>query len=67
MVYEVVKNQQIAQAELTGNWEKRLEEIRSGASVANFQLEIKNYTCTITQEMLKAGAAIRKKQQNVTL
>jgi DNA topoisomerase-3 len=67
MVYEVVKNQQIAQAELTGNWEKRLEEIRSGASVANFQLEIKNYTCAITQEMLKAGAAIRKKQQNITV
>lgn len=63
MVYEVVKNQQIAQAELTGNWEKRLEEIRSGASVANFQQEIKDYTCTITQEMLKAGAVIRKKQQ----
>lgn len=63
MVYEVVKNQQIAQAELTGNWEKRLEEIRSGASVANFQQEIKDYTCAITQEMLKAGAVIRKKQQ----
>ncbi len=63
MVYEVVKNQQIAQAELTGNWEKRLEEIRSGASVADFQQEIKDYTCAITQEMLKAGAVIRKKQQ----
>ncbi|WP_342645313.1 DNA topoisomerase 3 [Mucilaginibacter sp. CSA2-8R] len=63
MVFEVVKNQQIAQAELTGNWEKRLEEIRSGASVANFQQEIKDYTCAITQEMLKAGATIRKKQQ----
>jgi DNA topoisomerase-3 len=43
-VYEVVKNQQIAQAELTGNWEKRLEEIRSGASVSAFQEEIKTYT-----------------------
>ncbi len=66
MVYEVVKNQQIAQAELTGNWEKRLEEIRSGASVANFQQEIKDYTCAITQEMLKAGAVIRKKQQETS-
>jgi len=67
MVYDVVKNQQIAQAELTGNWEKRLEEIRSGASVANFQEEIKQYTCAITQEMLKAGATIRKNQQKATV
>ena len=54
-VYEVVKNQQIAQAELTGNWEKRLEEIRSGASVSAFQEEIKTYTRAITQELLRAG------------
>ncbi|WP_295767238.1 DNA topoisomerase 3 [uncultured Mucilaginibacter sp.] len=58
-VYGVVKNQQIAQAELTGNWEKRLEEIRSGASVASFQQEIQQYTRTITTEMLKAGASLR--------
>jgi len=58
-VYGVVKDQQIAQAELTGNWEKRLEEIRSGASVAEFQKEIQNYTCVITQEMLKAGISLR--------
>jgi DNA topoisomerase-3 len=54
-VYEVVKHQQIAQAELTGNWEKRLEEIRSGASVSAFQEEIKTYTRAITQELLQAG------------
>ncbi|MFA6087735.1 DNA topoisomerase 3 [Mucilaginibacter sp.] len=57
-VYDVVKNQQIAQAELTGNWEKRLEEIRSGASVMEFQEEIKIYTRAITQELLKAGKGI---------
>ncbi|MES2061213.1 MAG: DNA topoisomerase 3 [Bacteroidota bacterium] len=57
-VYEVVKNQQIAQAELTGTWEKRLEEIRSGASVSAFQEEIKTYTRAITQELLKAGKGI---------
>jgi len=51
-VYEIVKNQRIAQAELTGNWEKRLEEIRSGASVDIFQQEIKTYTRSITQELL---------------
>jgi DNA topoisomerase-3 len=60
-VYGVVKDQQIAQAELTGNWEKRLEEIRSGASVAEFQQEIQSYTRAITKEMLKAGAGLRRK------
>jgi len=54
-VYNVVKDYRIAQAELTGNWEKRLEEIRSGASVTGFQEEIKAYTRTITQELLAAG------------
>ncbi|MDB4919396.1 DNA topoisomerase III [Mucilaginibacter sp.] len=54
-VYNVVKDYRISQAELTGNWEKRLEEIRSGASVAGFQEEIKAYTRTITQELLIAG------------
>jgi DNA topoisomerase-3 len=54
-VYEVVKNHRIAQAELTGAWEKRLEEIRGGASVSEFQEEIKTYTRAITQELLLAG------------
>ena len=57
-VYSVVKDYKIAQAELTGNWEKRLEEIRSGASVTGFQAEIKAYTQTITMELLKAGKGI---------
>ncbi|MEO3403409.1 DNA topoisomerase 3 [Mucilaginibacter sp. CAU 1740] len=57
-VYDVVKNQQIAQAELTGNWEKRLEEIRSGASVTDFQEEIKTYTRAITSELLSLGKAL---------
>jgi DNA topoisomerase-3 len=54
-VYEIVKHQQIAQAELTGNWEKRLEQIRSGASVSEFQEEIKTYTRAITRELLQSG------------
>jgi DNA topoisomerase-3 len=66
-VYEVVKDQQIAQAELTGNWEKRLEEIRSGASVAEFQQEIQNYTRAITHEMLKAGASLRRKASEIAI
>jgi DNA topoisomerase-3 len=65
-VYEVVKDHKIAQAELTGNWEKRLEEIRSGASVIDFQEEIKTYTRSITQELLKAGAGLKLKPVELT-
>ena len=59
-VYEIVKDKKIAQAELTGSWEKRLEEIRSGASVHEFNEEIKTYTRTITQELLQAGGGLSK-------
>jgi DNA topoisomerase-3 len=57
-VYDVVKDQKIAQAELTGSWEKRLEEIRSGASVSDFKAEISEYTRSITNELLVAGAGL---------
>lgn len=60
-VYDVVKDQKIAQAELTGQWEKRLEEIRSGASVTEFKMEITEYTKLITQEMLMAGNTLAMK------
>ncbi|RZM08881.1 MAG: DNA topoisomerase III, partial [Pedobacter sp.] len=60
-VYEVVKDQKIAQAELTGQWEKRLEEIRSGASVADFKAEITAYTREITNDLLASGASISGK------
>lgn len=60
-VYEVVKDQKIAQAELTGAWEKRLEEIRSGASVTDFKAEIIEYTRLITNELLQAGAGLAEK------
>ena len=57
-VYDVVKDKRIAQAELTGLWEKRLEEIRNGASVQDFKAEIKAYTRTITNELLAGGKTI---------
>jgi DNA topoisomerase-3 len=57
-VYEIVKDKKISQAELTGQWEKRLEEIRSGASVTDFKAEITEYTRTITQELLVAGVTL---------
>jgi len=60
-VYDVVKDQKIAQAELTGQWEKRLEEIRSGASVKEFKEEIIEYTRNITNELLQAGHGLVSK------
>ncbi|WP_442592128.1 DNA topoisomerase [Pedobacter sp. AW31-3R] len=60
-VYDVVKDQKIAQAELTGSWEKRLEEIRSGASVTEFKAEISEYTRSITNELLAAGSGLAEK------
>ncbi|SDP50128.1 DNA topoisomerase-3 [Mucilaginibacter sp. OK268] len=65
-VYNVVKDQKIAQAELTGNWEKRLEEIRSGASVDDFQQEIKTYTRNITQELLQAGKSLMAQRKETS-
>ncbi len=64
-VYTVVKDQKIAQAELTGTWEKRLEEIRSGASVVDFQEEIKTYTRTITNELLVSGRGLAIAKETV--
>ena len=66
-VYDVVKDKQIAQAELTGQWEKRLEEIRSGSSVQEFKAEITEYTKTITNELLIAGASIAEKLNQANL
>ncbi len=66
MVYDVVKEQKISRAELTGTWEKRLEEIRSGAPVPAFQEEIRLYTREITDEMLKAGTLIRTQKASVS-
>ncbi|MDB5021374.1 MAG: topoisomerase [Pedobacter sp.] len=57
-VYDVVKDQKIAQAELTGQWEKRLEEIRSGSSVADFKAEITAYTRAITNELLSSAVRL---------
>lgn len=61
-VYEVVKEKRIAQAELTGQWEKRLEEIRSGASVEEFKQEIIDYTKNITQELLQAEISLAESE-----
>ncbi len=59
-VYDLVKDKKIARADLTGLWEKRLEEIRSGASVSEFKNEIREYTRTITSELLEAGKGLNE-------
>jgi len=59
-VYHIVKDHKIAQAQLTGEWEKRLEEIRNGASVESFQQEIRAYTQTITHELIVAGQELAR-------
>ncbi|WP_374165725.1 DNA topoisomerase 3 [Arcticibacter sp. MXS-1] len=66
-VYELVKDKRIAQAELTGLWEKRLEEIRTGASVSDFKNEIREYTRTITSELLKAGKDLNLQEEDEPL
>lgn len=65
-IYEVVKEKKIAQAELTGQWEKRLEEIRGGASVIDFKNEIVDYTKNITQELLAAGSNLYVILKNIS-
>ena len=57
-VFDLVKDKHIAQAQLTGLWEKRLEQIRNGASVQEFKSEIREYTRTITTELLEGGKTI---------
>ena len=52
-VYELVKDQKISQPLLTGEWEQKLEEIRSGEStVSDFKKSISLYTEELTRDLL---------------
>ena len=52
-VYGIVKDQRIANAEMTGNWELALSAIEAGkASVEDFSARIKDYTAEICRELL---------------
>ena len=52
-VYGIVKDQRIANAEMTGNWELALSAIEAGkASVEDFSTRIKDYTAEICRELL---------------
>ena len=57
-VYDLVKDQKIAHPVLTGEWEKKLEDIRSkNISESSFMNEIKDYTAELTSELLSSGSA----------
>ena len=52
-VYGIVKDQRIANAEMTGNWELALSAIEAGkASAEDFSTRIKDYTTEICRELL---------------
>ena len=52
-VYGIVKDQRIANAEMTGNWELALSAIEAGkASAKDFSTHIKDYTAEICRELL---------------
>ena len=51
--YNLVKDKKIAQPLLTGEWEKKLDDIRLGTfDVEIFNKEIRQYTSELTEEML---------------
>ncbi|MBX9889465.1 MAG: topoisomerase C-terminal repeat-containing protein [Flavobacteriaceae bacterium] len=55
-VYELVKDKNIANVELTANWELALQKIENKeSSLAIFQKEIEIYTKSLTQEILDLG------------
>ena len=52
-VYELVKDKDIANVELTANWELALRKIENNESnIATFQKEIETFTKSLTQEIL---------------
>ena len=60
-VYGIVKDQRIANAEMTGNWELALSAIEAGkASVEDFSARIKDYTAEICRELLALQIARSK-------
>ncbi|HUZ57203.1 MAG TPA: DNA topoisomerase III [Hanamia sp.] len=59
-VYSLLKNKTIASAELTGNWENRLEQINNGRQDPElFMQDIIDYTKLITEDILKIGGSLQ--------
>lgn len=58
MEYNLVKDKKISQPLLTGEWEKKLEDIRLGMLLPkDFDLDIKKYTTELTLEMLSISGS----------
>lgn len=59
-VYSLLKNKTIASAELTGNWENRLEQISRGIQDPElFMKDIVDYTKLITEDIMKIGGSLQ--------
>lgn len=57
-VYELVKDQKIADVAMTAEWELALQKIETGEADARvFQKEMENYASTITNELLQTSIA----------
>lgn len=65
-VYELVKDEKIADVAMTAQWELALQKIENNeGDVADFQKEMENYTRTITQELLSLSVESEKQPELV--
>ncbi|WP_369764982.1 DNA topoisomerase [Flavobacterium sp. WC2429] len=63
-VYELVKDKNIANVELTANWELALQKIKNKeSSLATFQKEIETYTKSLTQEILDLAIEVERQPE----
>ncbi|WP_281335968.1 type IA DNA topoisomerase [Flavobacterium eburneipallidum] len=65
-VYELVKNEKIADVAMTAQWELALQKIENNeGAVADFQKEIENFTTAITKELLSLSVESEKQAELV--
>ncbi|MEZ7505436.1 DNA topoisomerase [Flavobacterium sp. Arc2] len=63
-VYELVKDKNIANVELTANWELALQKIENKESnLATFQKDIETFTRSLTQEILDLAIAVESQPE----
>lgn len=66
-VYDIVKDQRIANAEMTGMWELALAKIENGENdAARFNQEIKDYTGQICTELLESSIVSKDNTELLT-
>lgn len=65
-VYELVKDEKIADVAMTAQWELALQKIENNeGDVADFQKEMENFTTAITQELLSLSVESEKQPELV--